>query len=472
MASLFGSLFGRAEKKSEEPFQPVPPKTLKYDQEYTDYCVELEQTVSALEAYLHTSDDPKEIAMETLKTACQFYGGDWAGILDVDLELDVWNPLWWYNLRSYDRTMMLFQEFEIAKFMPNWVRSLNDGSPIIVTDIKAVQKEYPQEYEVYKRLEVESVIGVPFGPNPVGFLAIRNPTRYIERPSMMSILAYVLHRAMAQQKTIDSAKMTLSLDEIQSDKDIIINFFGSMALYTSAGVLHERDFNSPKSSRVATYLMLNRKSAHSPLEIVEALWPESEDKWETLSTYIRGYVRTFRKAFSLISPYQLIESTANGYQINHDFHIMTDLQQFDLLWEQAQHAVTIPHKVDLLKRAVDLYKGSVFENACDEHWIIGTVTHYKMRYIGIVNELLATLDQAEDYTGVQQYAARAIELTPENVKAHYWLIHAMSHLGALELAKNEITRAKSLLTGEEFSNLKKYVMQDNTLPFSILFADE
>lgn len=48
MASLFGSLFGRAEKKSEEPFQPVPPKTQKYDQEYIDYCIELEQTVSAL----------------------------------------------------------------------------------------------------------------------------------------------------------------------------------------------------------------------------------------------------------------------------------------------------------------------------------------------------------------------------------------------------------------------------------------
>ena len=149
-----------------------------------------------------------------------------------------------------------------------------------------------------------------------------------------------------------------------------------------------------------------------------------------------------------------------------------DLQQFDLLWEQAQHAVTIPHKVDLLKQAVALYKGPVFENACDEHWIIGTVTHYKMRYIGIVNELLATLDQAEDYTGVQQYAARAIELTPENVKAHYWLIHAMSHLGALELAKNEIIRAKSLLTSEEFATLKKYVMQDKTLPYAILFADE
>lgn len=100
------------------------------------------------------------------------------------------------------------------------------------------------------------------------------------------------------------------------------------------------------------------------------------------------------------------------------------------------------------------------------------MTCYKLRYIGIVNELLATLDQAKDYTGVQQYATRAIELAPENTKAHYWLIHSMNHLGTLELAKNEIARAKSLLTSDEFATLKKYVIQDDTMPYSLLFADE
>lgn len=172
------------------------------------------------------------------------------------------------------------------------------------------------------------------------------------------------------------------------------------------------------------------------------MWPDEPDKMDTLCNYIRGYIHTFRKAFALVSPYPLIETAANGYQINHDFHIMTDLQQFDLLWESAQHAVSVPHKVELLKKAVELYRGHVFENACDEHWIIGTVTHYKTRYIGIVNELLTTLMDAGDYTGVQHYATRAIELTPENIKAYYWLVCAMTKLDCSELAKNEIAHAK------------------------------
>ena len=467
MAKLFERLFGQANNK-DEPCQPMPVTVPEHDSEYVAYCIELEQVVSALEENLHASDDPKEIAMQTLQVACTFYGGDWAGILEVDLEMDVWNPLWCFNMKKKNRTAQNFGEFELAKYMPNWVRSLKEGKPIIIPNVKEVQKEHPEEYAVYKRLEVDSVIGVPFGPNPVGFLAIRNPTRYVTRSSMMSILAYVLHRAMAQQKTIDSAKLAMSPDEIQSDRDIIINFFGSMEIHTSQGVLKERNFNSPKSSRVATYLLLNRKSSHTAWEIVEALWPEEPDKMDTLSNYIRGYIHTFRKAFALISPYPLIETAASGYQINHDFHIMTDLQQFDLLWEKAQQATTVTNKVELLKKAVELYRGHVFENACDEHWIIGTVTHYKSQYIGVVNELLATLMDVGDYSGVQHYASKAKKITPENIKVYYWLVCAMTKLDCSELAKNEIAHAKKSLTSEEFVSLRKLLMSDKSLPDELL----
>ncbi len=472
MANFISRLFGKRKEVQVSSFPQFPPEFSQYEPEYIAYCIEQEQTVSNLENRLHESDDPKEIATLTLRTTCDFYNADWAGILDVDLDLDIWTPLWWHNTHSRDHTTELFQKYDIAKVMPNWVKALNDGTPVVIADTKEVQTEHPKEYEIYKNMRADAIMGVPFGPNPVGLLVIRNPKRYIKYPSTLRTLAYVLHRAMAQQKTIESMKMSLSPDEIKNDKDIIVNLFGGISIYTSAGVLTEQKLNSPKSIRVAAYLLLKRKTAHSALEIVSNLWPENEDKWDNLSEYIRGYILTLRKVFSLISPYPFIESTANSYQLNHEFHIMTDLQKFDSLWEQAQHTVTLPHKVELLKRAVELYKDSVFENACNEHWIMGTVTHYKIRYIGIVNELLATLDRLEDFTGVQQYASKAIKLTPENVRAHYWLIHAMNHLGSLELAKNEISHAKVTLTGEEFAMLKKYIAEDNTMPYRTLFGEE
>lgn len=456
MSRFLSAFFGKSEKTASS-IEPATDSLQQYDEEYIRYCIELEQTVSGLEAYLHTSDDPKEIAIQTLKTANEFYGGSWAGILDVDLELDAWTASWWYNPGKNDRTEKLLAEIQTARIMPNWIHAMHNNEPLILHNVETVKKDEPEEYRIYQMLGIKSVIASPFAPNPVGFLAVRNPTRYIDRPSMMSILAYVLHRAMAQQKTLESAKKALSPEAIRSDKDIIINFFGSMELCTSQGVIREQDFKSPKASRVATYLMLHRKASHPPMEIASALWPEENPDPEAVGRNIRSLIYRFRREFSLISPHQLIESTPNGYRINPELHIITDLQQFDTLWERAQKAGAASHKIELLKQAVALYRGPLFENAAGEHWIVGLATHYSMRYAGLINELLSALAEIKDYSSLQLYATKACDIMPENIKARYWLIYAIYHLGAVEVAKSEIERAKTILTPEEFTLLSQYI---------------
>ncbi len=463
MASWLNNLIGMAKEKASVP---KPQRTIleEYDEEYIRYCVELEQTVSALEAYLHISDDPEEIAMETLKTACDFYGGDWVGLMEMDTDLDVWTPIWWYNPGQHDRTKQLLSEYESLQTMPSWKRAMMENKPVIIADTGTVQEDCPEEYLFYKRLHANSVLATPFAPNPMGFLAIRNPSRYADRPSMVSILAYVLHRAMAQQKTIDQAKFSLTPDDIQTDREVIINFFGDMEIFTSKGVLRERDFKYPKSARVVTYLMLHRKAAHPPMEIANALWPDDPSDPDAIASNIRGYVYRFRKTFELISDIPLIESTPNGYQLNPEIQIKTDLQQFDALWENAQLVGSTSRKVELLKQAMELYRGPVFENAIGEHWIMGLATHYSIRYVGLVNELLATLADAEDYAGLQLYASRSLDIAPENIKAHYWRVYAMYHLGAVEIAKNEIIRLKNDLTPEEYATLIGYIKKDRNIP--------
>lgn len=462
MSRFFSAFFGKSEKAAGA-IEPTAGLLQQYDEEYIRYCIELEQTVSGLEAYLHTSDDPKEIAMQTLKTANEFYGGSWAGILEVDLELDAWTASWWYNPGKNDRTEKLLAEVQTARIMPNWIHAMHNNEPLILHNVETVRKDESEEYKTYQMLGIKSVIASPFAPNPVGFLAVRNPTRYIDRPSMMSILAYVLHRAMAQQKTLESAKKALSPEAIRSDKDIIINFFGSMELCTSQGVIREQDFKSPKSSRVATYLMLHRKASHPPMEIASALWPEENPDPEAVGRNIRSLIYRFRREFSLISPHQLIESTPNGYRINPELHIITDLQQFDTLWERAQKAGTASYKIELLKQAVALYRGPLFENAAGEHWIVGLATHYSMRYAGLINELLSALAEIKDYSGLQLYATKACDIMPENIKARYWLIYAIYHLGAVEVAKSEMERARTILTVEEFTLLSQYIEEQQEM---------
>lgn len=98
MNGFLRNLF-RKTGKSTEPLQEQEKKERPpNDDGYLGYCIELEQALRDLETYLLTCDDPKEIAMQALKTACTFYGGDWAGTLEIDLDFDIWAPVWWYIL--------------------------------------------------------------------------------------------------------------------------------------------------------------------------------------------------------------------------------------------------------------------------------------------------------------------------------------------------------------------------------------
>lgn len=191
--------------------------------EYQQYCEQLEKTLAALEAQLHTSDDPQEIAFAALKTACDFYQADWAGILEVDMDLGIWTPFWWYNVSPQDRTVTLLNEFESSQFLYRWITAMRQNHVITVTDAETIKDEWPDEYEVYKRLRIQSVIGVPIKPRPVAFLAVRNPKRYLDHSSMLRMLAFVVLSAVNEKKMMDSVKMALSPEAIK--------YIGSLSKY-------------------------------------------------------------------------------------------------------------------------------------------------------------------------------------------------------------------------------------------------
>lgn len=431
--------------------------------ENTDFALNFVETLSALETWLHASDDPKEIAQGAMKVACEFYQADWCGFLTVDLELGIWTPYWWYNTDSSDKTTELVHEFESAAKLDHWVAAMKNNEKVAISSVELVKDGYPEEYQVYNRLGITSILGVPVKPRPVGFLVVRNPQKFCSDDRMLRMLAYVVLNAFNQNSYHESAKMTLSPEAVKNDRDVIFNAFGELEFYTSKGVLREQDCKAPKCCRVVAYLMLNRKTAHPPLEIAEALWPEDGQTAEAVSGSIRGLIYRFRQTFSLISDYPLIESTPNGYRINPELRIITDMQQFDKLWDTIQNTASTSMKVDLIKQAIALYRGQLFEDACSEHWIMPLVHTYNLRYIGLVNDLLATLAEAKDFTGIQQFATKALDITPGNIKAHYWLVFAMYHSGAIEMAKSEIARAQTVLTTEEYHTLLRYIRADADL---------
>ena len=434
--------------------EPIPEKSEDVEQqEYIQYAMELEQALRMLEAGVHESDDPNEIIPSVMKCACEFYQGDWVGFLEVDLELALWTPTVWYNPNLDDKTTALLGEFESSEFLHRWVKAMQENTAIVIDNIDEVKRLYPEEYLVLERLYCETVLAVPVKPRPTGFLLVRNPKRYINRSSMLQLLAFVVLACVNERKLMQSMKLSFSPDRIEHDTDVIIHLFGNLEIYTSSGVLRESDLKSPMCCRLLAYMVVNKKVTIPAWELAQALWPEEAVDQENPSKNLRALIFRLRQSFSLISEYQLIETTPNGYRLNPKLNIMTDLQIFDRYWDTAQQMIATSSRVDVLKQAVDMYKGNVLASADAESWLMLTSNHYNLRYVGMVNELLKTLNEQKDYHNLQKYAAQSLAVEPGNVKAYYWLMASMCNMGATEMAKSQMEMAKQNLTDEEYYDL-------------------
>lgn len=422
-------------------------------QEYIQYSQDVEQALRHLETSLHDSDDPEEVIMRMLVAATKFYDGDWAGIMEADLTMKVWSTLWWYKRETGGMTPNSFGDLQEGEYLVRWIDALMHGYPMIIEDIEKLEDTSTQEYVFLKSVGVKSIIAVPFWKRPTGFLIIRNPKRYVNRSSLLQMMAFVAVSSVNEKRLMDSTRLKMVPDVIQNDTDIIINVFDELQIITSKGVITEKDLKSPKINKLIVYLLQHTRRPASPYEIVRDLWPD--DDLSKAGMNVKSLVYRCQQMFSLISDYRLIESTGSGYWLSPDLNIITDLEVFEDLWNKAQITADLQAKGHLLKKAMDLYKHGPLDIYRGEHWFMPTVAHYSLRYAGVINQLLSTLAMANDYVCILEYANIALGAIPGSADAYYWLIYAMNHLGMGEIAKNELKAAKQALTENDYEDLLK-----------------
>lgn len=77
------------------------------DTENVQCALDFENTMNELETQLYYRHlPPKEVALRVMEAACKFYDADWCGLIQVDLDLGLWKPLWWHNECQEDKTTM------------------------------------------------------------------------------------------------------------------------------------------------------------------------------------------------------------------------------------------------------------------------------------------------------------------------------------------------------------------------------
>jgi len=299
----------------------IPHEFATYHEEIM-YNSDFRATLRMLEMKLHKVEDPIYVIKLTVKTGCMFYDADWCGILIADRNTGMWGPKVWYDRATDGMTSTLFREYEYFEHFPRWVDSLDSGEPIVLQDVDVIQNINPEEYENYKRLDVRSVIGAPFGEKPTGFLVVRNPNRYQTHPDMAQMLAFV---SLSQYFVSDMLDFTP--EEAKDSKKVHINLFGVPSVVYRGSAITANDYRAPKGWKLLAYLALSEKP-RAVYDIAHALWPD--DQLTDSTENVRSTIYRIRDKVAHKVPGGLIVNR-NGYCLNPDLTIITDFGEMENL---------------------------------------------------------------------------------------------------------------------------------------------
>lgn len=141
--------------------------------------------------YMHGERTQPDGATTLFKRFADFYDADWVGLLDVDCNFESWSAKCFYNAVTGSTTETLIGKPERVATAPSWVDAVRTGKPIIVEDIEDIKDLLPSEYEMYKRLEVNSVIGVPYKNIQMRLIVVKNPKRFKSEALALNVMSYI-----------------------------------------------------------------------------------------------------------------------------------------------------------------------------------------------------------------------------------------------------------------------------------------
>lgn len=362
----------------------------------------------------------------------------------------------WYDVHTGPMTETLFHEFEMTEDFATWVKHLLNQKPLVIQDVEAIRESSPREYEAYQRLETRSVIGVPFGQHPLGFMVVRNPQRNIEQYEPLQIACFVAMMMLEQKRRLEAERQYLVAEDEPDDGKLHIryNILGQHCMENNGRTIREQDLQHPnrRGWMILLYLVLHKMPVDVSV-IGRNLWPDEEDA--QMKRNNRQAIFRIHSDLAVYHDAKVIDTRAGAYLISDDVSITTDADEMERLYEQTKHMPDSGEKIETLKKAFNLYHGRLFEAGEAEigSWMIPFTSRYAQVFVDITKDLLSLLGQQKDYHCLLVYGPEAIRMDPGIQDAYYWVVIAADNIGSSATKERCLETAKAELVDEEYEKL-------------------
>lgn len=361
------------------------------DMQRYEFQEKLFQTIVSVEADAHNEEDPMAIAVRVMKACCDFYDADWCGILIADLQTQVFIPEIWYEPGIGPMKDTLFNDIEFTEEFATWAQHLIDQKPPIIPDAVKIREINPKEYEAYQRLDARSIMGVPFGQHPLGFMVIRNMKQYTDRPEPLQLACFVAMMMLEQIRRARMEKLTKMHDEDDGRFHIRYNVLGPHNVVINGKEIYEQDLPHPNRRAwiILLYMVMHKRPVDQQ-KLIADNWPDEEEN--TARNNMRQAIFRLHNDLAAYHDVKVIDTRSRMMDFSGEVNVTTDADEMEDLFNRAKNLPDGDDKLILLKKAFELYRGRLFIQGEDGTgtWLYTYTTHYNQIYVDLTSALLTT----------------------------------------------------------------------------------
>ena len=203
---------------------------------------------------------------------------------------------------------------------------------------------------------------------------------------------------------------------------------------------------SQKLWSVLAYLVIHRDRDIPQTEFIEQFWQEdnSSNPASALKTLLYRIRAMIEPLFG--EEVQPVVSRRGSYSWNREIPCEVDTDTFESLCIRASEpGVDALDRLELYRKAVELYKGMLLPKLSDQIWLMPLVTRYHARYVTAVKELSALLVEQGLYDELAAVCLKASELDPMDESLHVLAIRALLYQGRNAAALSHYENATEML---------------------------
>lgn len=394
--------------------------------------------------YMHGERTEPNETVTILKRSIEFFDADWIGLIDFDLEVGAWSTRCFYNKRTGSCTETLIEEAESASQAKRWIKAIQGGSPIVIEDIETIKEEAPEEYEMYKRFRVQSVLGVPYRNCGSGLMVVRNPKRFKRCHEALNILAYVITNEIIAKQRRGNIYRRQSEYQPNSYDTVRIDLFGDMTISSKDLFFGEKDMKSEALCFLIAFLACNPGKFFSAECLNSKYESEKDISWADLIYKFRIKWKNARNLED--DTLQLILTTEKGYGLNPKLNIITDVGLAEDLMRVIDDTADRLAKIELLRKFHALFHGEFMGNSFTRNaFIRENRLHYRLKFIEKMESFMKLLCAQGNYSSMEGYCNDILKYYPKSADIHFWRIVALTKQGSMDAVKEIDENLKELL---------------------------